>query len=207
MPSSWKSTKDGKHFKTKSNNGPGLMSYDETHNHNNSGTQPSSVAPSETMNSKDTSPILFNYKTGHYYKPSQAISKEPSPVFETYDDALEWIAQKNQEYGSKQKFSCSEEFSKVYPSIKQLYDQKRDQEKEEHKKICITAMNSVGANYGDTVEYSRASPFGEIEFHEGKIINRKGIPYVKAANGKTKKWHKGYRDIKHYLAAKIGTEI
>ena len=92
MPSSWKSTKSGKHFKIKSNNGPGLKSYDDT-NHRHSGTQPSSIMHQPTHHNPRNhidqlkTEIYNNIVNSLKDKTDQSVQKELDIILPTLETA------------------------------------------------------------------------------------------------------------------------
>ena len=126
-------------------------------------------------------------------------SEGESIIFETYKDALDWVDKKSKEYGSKNVFYSSDEYKKIYPYIKKLYDI----DKEQRRKKAEEIMKEVGINYGDKVEYTYISPYFTTENYTGIVFEKNGIPYVKYDKGlvdiknrKSSMWHKGWKKIK-----------
>lgn len=111
----------------------------------------------------------------------------------TYAEATEWIKKKSIEYGSRNAFFASDEYSAKYFEIDQLFIQ----EMLNIGKRGQTAMKEVGAKVGQKVYYDIPSPFGTVETQEGIIkVDKFGLPEVKLTTGKSVKWHKGFRPLK-----------
>src|SRR3990167_7832796 len=99
----------------------------------------------------------------------------------TYEDWQDWVAQKSREYGSRNKFTSSEEYRLAYPEIMESYKNKQD----EMVELGKTALESVGQDFGDHVYFDVVSPFGDIEKREGVIIEDKyGKPVVRLDNSR-----------------------
>ena len=118
-------------------------------------------------------------------------------MFKTMQEAQDWIETESKKYPSKNAFYASSKYHKAYPLIKKLSD---DQCKKKHALKVIEAekaMKEAGVKFGDSVFYDYVCIFNVITY-EGKIINRKGIPYVKFDNNmtingkKSIRWHKGF---------------
>ena len=116
--------------------------------------------------------------------------------WQSTEEANKWIDDKSKEYGSKNKFLASNKYRNAYSEINNLHKQNKNKFTDEVNK----AMEEVGAKFGDKVEYSTASPFGEVFVYVGGIINRNGVPYVKldqkTRDGKSSvRWHKGFKKV------------
>lgn len=127
--------------------------------------------------------------------------------FKTYDQSRDWLEKKAKEYGSKNEFLASEEYKKAYPELVSLEKKKLT----DISKRGAKAMKEVKVKEGDTVEYDAVSPFGIVESYCGKLIIKRGTPYVKlkekalvAGKGyrKTVRWHKGFRKVNKCLLKK-----
>jgi hypothetical protein len=107
----------------------------------------------------------------------------------TYQDALDWIALKSKEYGSKNEFLSSDEYRKAYPEVEKLRMEEILNISYKGKK----AMEKVGAKEGQRVYYDVVGSWGYVEPQEGIIkFDKNGIPKVKLTSGKTVRWHKGF---------------
>ena len=122
-------------------------------------------------------------------------AQKKAPMFETYQDATDWIETRSRDYKSKNEFLASEEYRNAYPAIKNLYDSEKKGFALEAKR----AMASVGVAPGDKVSYVYISPFMGSERYSGTLQLRNGIPYVKLDAGQTTmngkqstRWHKGW---------------
>lgn len=116
--------------------------------------------------------------------------------WQSIEEVNKWMDDKTKEYGSKNKFLASEEYKNAYSEINNLHKQSKNKFTDNANE----AMKEVGAKFGDRVEYSAASPFGEVFVYEGEIINRNGVPYIKLAqktmDGKSSvRWHKGFKKV------------
>jgi hypothetical protein len=122
--------------------------------------------------------------------------KNPNVMrWQSIEEANKWIEDKSKEYGNKNKFLASDEYRNAYNEINDLHKQSANK----FTDVAAEAMREASAKFGDRVEYSMASPFGEVFEYEGTIINRGGIPYVKldrkTRDGKNfVKWHKGFKE-------------
>ena len=108
----------------------------------------------------------------------------------TQTDVDSWFASKINEYGSKGKFTSSNEYRIAYPELVKIH-------KKEMTKLsdnALIAMKEHGHKFGDRVEYSQASPFGLIQNYNGLLYKDKyGLPKVKLDDSrKSIKWHKGF---------------
>lgn len=115
-------------------------------------------------------------------------------MFNTYSEAQEYIQIKINEYGNENKFYSSEEYEEAYPFILEAHDKA----KEAITHVAIEAMTEVGVNFSDIVYYDIVDYWGNVTEVKGKLINKKGVPYVqlnqKLPNGKkSMKWHTGFR--------------
>jgi len=117
-------------------------------------------------------------------------------MFETYEEAQRWIEKKSKEYGGRNRFFSSEEYKKHYRQIQKLHAK----ESEPYKKRAMEAMSEAGVKPGDKVLYDVVSPYGFVCEAKGKIVMRRGIPYVVLTKDsastfgrKSTKWHKGFR--------------
>jgi ribosomal protein S18 acetylase RimI-like enzyme len=126
------------------------------------------------------------------------VLRKKEEEFGSIDEANDWIDAKSKEYGNKNKFLASDEYKKVYPKIQELHKQGKSKYQEKAKQ----ALEEKKQKEGDEVEYSAASPFGDVFVYEGKIVLKDGIPYVnlnkKTVDGKKQvKWHKGFTKIQN----------
>lgn len=100
-------------------------------------------------------------------------------IFDSANDVRDYIKLKSKEYGSKNEFLSSEEYHKLYPSIKYIFDI----EKQDYKKKADQAMFEVGVDFGDRVRYVLPNMFGGIIDYTGVVVNKAGVPYVKYDKG------------------------
>jgi len=113
----------------------------------------------------------------------------------SYKEAQLWINSESKKYKSKNEFYRSDEYSKLYPHIKKLYEKEQDMEAQRAQKI----METVKLNFGDKVEYTAVGLFFNTITLTGTIVNIKGIPHVKydteiidIVGKKRCRWHKGW---------------
>ena len=116
----------------------------------------------------------------------------------SYAEVDSYFKAKSKQYGSKNAFFASDEYRKVYPQISKLFDS----EKCAIASRANKAMQEAGVKFGDKVEYSTASAFGEIFEVRGKIIEKRGAAIVKldkgfkSPSGKSSMcWHKGFKKV------------
>lgn len=95
------------------------------------------------------------------------------PTFNTYQDAIDYVASKKKTYG--QDYLTTDEYKELYPIIKKLYDIEKSKfvNKKQHD------LNNIGAKVGDKILISWQTAFGGSDQIEGTLIMRSGIPYVK----------------------------
>ncbi len=123
-----------------------------------------------------------------------------APQFIDYQDVTNWIEQKAKEYGGRNKFLASEEYHKIYPTIKNIAESYRYEKSKEAQK----AMREASVKYGDKVDYAVPQPFGGVTIFEGALIDKGGMPRVQltesAPDGrKSVMWHKGWQKVKAAL--------
>jgi hypothetical protein len=103
----------------------------------------------------------------------------------TYEEALDWIDKRSKEYGGKNTFFSSCEYREKYPEIERLHKEAMGKHSEKAP--------------GDKVFYDAVGSWGYVEAQEGTIyFDKKGIPRVKLASGKSVKWHKGFKSSKEH---------
>lgn len=118
--------------------------------------------------------------------------------FATYADATQYIQSQVKEQG--QRYYCTDEYKKMFPAIKQMAQDEKNktQNQGSHQLLDLAAqsMQEVGVTWGDKVEWHNIGTFMNVTIMSGKIVNRKGIPFVQLdapMNGKKScKWHKGF---------------
>lgn len=111
----------------------------------------------------------------------------------TYIEVLEWIERRSKEYGGKNKFFSSCEYREKYPEIERLHKEAMSR----HSDKAQDAMCSVGARPGQGVFYDVVGSWGHVEDQEGTIfIDKKGVPKVRLASGRSVRWHKGFKPQK-----------
>jgi len=123
------------------------------------------------------------------------------PRFKTYDEVTAWVAAKVKEYGGKNKFFSSPEYRQAHPVINKLYKEVKRKYDEKKQSEGAAAMEAAGVSYGDRVRYQFVGPFLQIQTLTGKVIRRKGVPYVRlnepvsTTKGLRKevRWHKEFR--------------
>lgn len=115
--------------------------------------------------------------------------------FADYSEALEWTEKKAKNYKSMNEFYTSDEYKSVYPLIRKMYNV----EQASFVKKAKTELKKANLKIGDSVIYDFVSPFFNVANYSGKIVERKGVPYVKLDAGQTTmsgkksvRWHKGF---------------
>jgi len=117
---------------------------------------------------------------------------------QTWDEVDDWIKRKATEYGGRNRFLSSDEYRQTFPHIEKLRQEEIGDIRSRYEK----SMEEVGAKYGDKVEYSVGTPFGQIYYWKGIIIRDKNdLPKVKVIETnepgakRLRNWHKGYTRI------------
>lgn len=115
-----------------------------------------------------------------------------------YEELLEWINEESKKYSSRNEFLSSDIYKKVYPKIKKLEEDIKKKKQLSLIHDAEEAMKEANINFGDRVYYDYVYGFG-VQTYTGKIIKRKGIPYVVLDSGqvtmkgaKSIRWHKGF---------------
>ncbi len=81
--------------------------------------------------------------------------EKPSPIFETYKDALDWISEQSKKYASEKAFKATDLYKSVYEQVNLLYEQENLLYKQEKAKISaakIKQMRDAGIDVGDKVK-------------------------------------------------------
>lgn len=99
---------------------------------------------------------------------------KPSPIFETYQDALDWVSEQSKKYSSKKAFTATDLYKSVYEQINVLYEQ--EQAKTSADKIKL--MRDSGVEIGDKVKTFVRGSFLDGQTHYGVVVLRNGYPYV-----------------------------
>lgn len=117
----------------------------------------------------------------------------------TYKETLRWIEEESKKYSSKNDFLSSDVYKKAYPKIKKLEDNLKKKEQSVLIHDAEEAMKEANIRFGDRVYYDYIHFFG-VQTYTGKIVKRKGIPYVVFDEGqvtmkgrKSTRWHKGFK--------------
>lgn len=108
--------------------------------------------------------------------------KKPSPIFETYKDALDWISEQSKKYASEKAFKSTDLYKSVYEQVNLLYEQENLLYKQEKAKISaakIKQMRDAGIDVGDKVKAFVMGSFLNGQTHYGVVVLRDGYPYVK----------------------------
>lgn len=100
--------------------------------------------------------------------------KKPSPIFETYQDALDWVSEQSKKYSSKKAFTATDLYKSVYEQINVLYEQ----EKAKTSADKIKLMRDSGVEIGDKVKTFVMGSFLDGQTHYGVVVLRNGYPYV-----------------------------
>jgi len=113
-------------------------------------------------------------------------------AFADYSEALDWMEQAKKNYKPTIRFYASDEFKAAYPLISQLYDAKMAALAQEG----MAALAEAGLKIGDEVVYDAVSLLVSEEYR-GKVVRRKGIPYVKLygtlyGTRRFVRWHRGF---------------
>ena len=98
-----------------------------------------------------------------------------------------------------QKYYCTDEYKELFPHIKRLRQEGKDQDLRQQSVVASQAMLEADLKWGDRVEWHNIGLFS-VDVYEGILVNKKGIPWVQLDtinNGKkTCKWHKGFTKSK-----------
>jgi hypothetical protein len=98
-----------------------------------------------------------------------------------------------------QKYYCTDEYKELFPHIKRLLQEGKDQGLWRQSVVASQAMLEADLKWGDRVEWHNIGLFS-VEVCEGILINKKGIPWVRLDvpidGEKTCKWHKGFTKSK-----------
>ncbi len=108
--------------------------------------------------------------------------EKPSPIFETYKDALDWISEQSKKYASEKAFKATDLYKSVYEQVNLLYEQENLLYKQEKAKISaakIKQMRDAGIDVGDKVKAFVVGSFLNGQTHYGVVVLRDGYPYVK----------------------------
>ena len=108
--------------------------------------------------------------------------EKPSPIFETYKDALDWISEQSKKYASEKAFKATDLYKSVYEQVNLLYEQEILLYKQEKAKISaakIKQMRDAGIDVGDKVKAFVVGSFLNGQTHYGVVVLRDGYPYVK----------------------------
>ena len=119
------------------------------------------------------------------------------PDLQTYDDALDWIKQKTKDYGGKSIVYASDEYNAVYPTIKRLHDQYKENMILETRQ----AVADAGLSSGDEVVY--ISPDRTSSLQGNLYFANTGMPRVRVhtensllggqiPSNKRLDWHDGW---------------
>lgn len=99
-------------------------------------------------------------------------------------------------YKTKTNLLCSDEYRAAYPEIDATYRRQRDERTARLARDGARALAEAGLKAGDRVVYGVVGSFFNVETLRGKIVLRKGVPYVvldRSHNGKkSTRWHKGW---------------
>ena len=119
------------------------------------------------------------------------------PAFTSTDDVQAWMARRIKEtYKTKRNLLCSDEYREAFPRLAAVFRQAPDEYTSRMAREGTRALAEAGLAVGDRVAYGLVGPFFNIEVLRGKIVSRKGVPYValdQAHNGKKSvRWHKGW---------------
>jgi hypothetical protein len=114
--------------------------------------------------------------------------------FTSYKQWLDYIEFKLLKHGKD--FYTTEEYRQLYPVGAAL----RHEELKALAERGQVEMKNAGVWFGDKVFYDVLSPWGIVEPISGKIVSKKGVPYVKLDEGQKSgsgkrhiRWHKGFR--------------
>lgn len=114
--------------------------------------------------------------------------------FTNYAEATQYI--QNQVKNQGQKYYCTDEYKKLFSSLKQMAQDAKTKTKNQTVDLASQAMSEVKVSWGDRVEWHSVGAFMSVEIYTGVIVNRKGVPFVRldaSLNGKKScKWHKGF---------------
>jgi len=105
-----------------------------------------------------------------------AAERQPVPDFESYQDALDWIAQRSKAYGGKMRFTSSEEYREAEPIVRKLYNQSK---KKQNPGLSEAELAKHGLKIGDRVARTVVGPFLNQERFTGKLARSKKGPVVK----------------------------
>ena len=121
-----------------------------------------------------------------------------TPEFDNYQDAWAFVEKQAKKYSSKGAYYASEEYKKLFPTLKALAGT-HNVDLAAKAKI---SMKEAGVKNGSCVEYLDANPWGMVFEYKGKVkLDKQGIPFVtlteKTSDGRKRvRWHKGFRIIK-----------
>lgn len=129
----------------------------------------------------------------HYHYIYKEGDKETK--LETVADVEALIKRKGIEYGSTLKYRASKEYADLYPNIKKIYDNA----KQEFEKKGQQALQEAGLKIGDRVVTFAQGMLGGRNI-TGKLVSRNNIPYVKLdtesaseVGKRSVMWNKGWK--------------
>jgi hypothetical protein len=154
----------------------------------------------------DVTKAEFDYSKEIGQQPA-ANQPEPSPIPDfktiTLDEYNQFMQEKAKEYGSKDKFLASQEYSliniKVNHALRRFAEEaKQEQDKRDDELRKVFAES--GLKVGDRVQYAVGPGPGMGLLIQGTIAMRDNVPIVKTdvpINGgaKSMRWHKGWMPI------------
>lgn len=119
------------------------------------------------------------------------------PRFMTVADVGAWMGTRVREtYRTKNELLSSAEYRAAYPSIDAIYRREREAATARLAQDGAQALVEAGLKVGNRVAYGAVGSFFNVEVLRGKIVSRKGVPYValdQPHNGKKSvRWHKGW---------------